>query len=122
MIPASALFDFDSDRLRAEAAETLVRQLAEPVRHADLSRIIEVRGHTDARGSDAYNMDLSSRRAWAVEDLLERSFPELHGHLVPVARGEHEPVAPNELGGRDNPEGRALNRRVEIDLDVIESD
>jgi outer membrane protein OmpA-like peptidoglycan-associated protein len=75
---------------------------------------IELSAHTDSKGSDAYNMDLSIRRAKACVDYLVSKG-------IPIARmtsrgyGETRPVAPNELpNGKDNPEGRALNRRTEF--------
>ena len=46
--------------------------------------------------------------------MLERRYPNLAGHLHPTGFGETRPVAPNEIGGHDNPDGRAQNRRVEF--------
>ena len=77
-----------------------------------------MRGHTDSRGSDEYNDRLSQQRADAVKEFLEDRYPNLRGRVHAVGRGEREPVAPNEIDGRDNPAGRALNRRVEIEFDA----
>jgi hypothetical protein len=67
-----------------------------------------VEGHTDDRGSDATNQQLSQKRADAVREYLEsRGVPA--ERMRSVGRGESNPVASN-----DNPEGRANNRRVEI--------
>jgi outer membrane protein OmpA-like peptidoglycan-associated protein len=69
---------------------------------------IDVYGHTDSTGSDAYNQQLSERRAQSVANYLE-------GRGVQSARigtrgfGETQPIAAN-----DTEEGRAANRRVEI--------
>jgi outer membrane protein OmpA-like peptidoglycan-associated protein len=76
-----------------------------------------VTGHTDATGEDAYNLDLSRRRAEAVAAWL-RARPELGGWTFTVAgKGEAAPVAPNSRpDGSDDPEGRARNRRVEVTI------
>ena len=69
---------------------------------------IEVIGHTDAKGSDAYNRTLSERRANAVTGYL-RSHGISSTRLSATGMGETDPVASN-----DTDEGRALNRRVEF--------
>ena len=72
----------------------------------------DVNTFTDAKGSDDYNQTLSERRANAVLAALR----ERGAAAQASARGlgETQPVAPNEVGGKDNPGGRQLNRRVEI--------
>ncbi|KAF1698734.1 hypothetical protein CSC62_04080 [Pseudoxanthomonas jiangsuensis] len=104
------LFDFDKSDIRPDASrvlDTLAVALARTP-----ARGMEVRGHTDSKGSDAYNQTLSERRAAAVVAALrERGAAEgadARGY------GESQPVAPNEISGQDNPGGRQLNRRVEI--------
>ena len=73
---------------------------------------VSVEGHTDSRGSDAYNQGLSERRAIAVHDYLVGQGVD-GGRLDTVGMGESDPVAPNENDdGSDNPDGRAQNRRV----------
>ncbi len=81
--------------------------------NSDVARV-EIIGHTDAKGTEAYNQDLSLRRAHAVEAWLTRN--SVDGTLIQTeVRGESHPAAPNRLpDGRSNPEGRARNRRVEI--------
>lgn len=69
---------------------------------------VDISGHTDWIGTDAYNQALSERRANSVKDYLERKGVDA-GRMRTFAYGETEPVAPNTT-----PEGRALNRRVEI--------
>jgi len=104
------LFDFDKAEIRPDAAQ-LLDTLASALAQVKASHM-EVRGHTDAKGEDAYNQGLSERRAQAVQAALRQ-----RGTTQQVeARGfgEREPVAPNELEGKDNPSGRQLNRRVEI--------
>ena len=69
---------------------------------------VDVSGHTDWIGTDAYNQALSERRAGAVKDYLVRKGVDA-GRIRTYAYGESQPVAPNTT-----PEGRALNRRAEI--------
>jgi len=75
---------------------------------------IELSAHTDSKGSDAYNMDLSVRRAKSCVDyLVSKGIPI--SRMTSRGYGETKPVAPNELpNGKDNPDGRALNRRTEF--------
>ncbi len=121
-VPARALFEFGSDQLRPDAAAELVRTLGTQPDHADLSQPMQVRGHTDSKGSDAFNQGLSERRASAVQRLLEQRYPNLRGHIVARGFGESQPVAPNEIGVQDNPEGRRQNRRVEIEFSEVVGD
>ena len=94
------LFDFDS----RQNLDELARALGE--RRDDYE--VLVAGHTDAVGSDTYNLGLSERRARAAADYLAaQGIPP--SHLNPVGLGESEPVATNETA-----EGRQENRRVEI--------
>jgi len=69
---------------------------------------VDVSGHTDWIGTDAYNQALSERRATAVKDYLVRKGIDA-GRIRTYAYGESQPVAPNTTA-----EGRALNRRSEI--------
>lgn len=104
------LFDFDKAEIRADAAKVL-DTLAAALGRVQ-ARDLEVGGHTDSKGSDAYNQSLSERRAQAVLDALRS-----RGLMLQAAAkgyGEARPVAPNQLNGADNPAGRQLNRRVEI--------
>jgi outer membrane protein OmpA-like peptidoglycan-associated protein len=110
-LEADVFFDFDEHTLRSDARDTLAG-VADRIRE-DGAAALNIAGHTDAVGSDSYNQRLSERRAAAVKDLLSG---ELDG--VPMRTegfGSTRPVAANETAdGKDNPEGRALNRRVEI--------
>lgn len=72
------------------------------------TRNLIVEGHTDSRGSEAYNLGLSQRRADAVRDyLVQKGYPA--DHIQSRGRGEGSPIANNSSA-----EGRANNRRVEI--------
>jgi len=109
------LFDFDKAELKPEAAQALGR-VVDIIRRRG-PRAVTVAGHTDSVGGDAYNDQLSRRRAQAVQTWMAVNGG---GGLPPVrveGRGEREPVAPNTVDGRDNPEGRQKNRRVEVLLE-----
>jgi outer membrane protein OmpA-like peptidoglycan-associated protein len=72
--------------------------------------VVEVAGHTDSTGSDAYNQSLSERRANSVAQYLQ-SQGVIRDRLITVGMGETRPVADNNTA-----EGKQLNRRVEITL------
>lgn len=100
-------FDVDSDRLRPDAGPALeeIREALEA--RPDATATVE--GHTDSDASEAYNLDLSSRRAAAVVAwLVERGVDP--SRLSASGRGEAEPIADNESTA-----GKAANRRVEIE-------
>lgn len=109
------LFDFDKSDLRPDAAET-VDALAEAFVAVGPARL-QVRGHTDSKGSDEYNLDLSERRAKTVGTALSER--NVTGTMETQGFGEGLPVAANEIGGQDNPAGRQLNRRVEIYIPAL---
>ncbi len=99
------LFEFDRSTLLPTAPIKL-NQLAEALKETDQQLAIE--GHCDWIGSDAYNQDLSYRRAMAVRDYLaSRGVPA--ERLKVAGFGKTRPIADNR-----SPEGRAMNRRVEI--------
>lgn len=109
-LPADTLFEFDKADIRP-GAETGLRTLAELI--SKTQGTVQLRGYTDAKGEDAYNLALSQRRADAVKSWLT-------ANGVPSARlqatgfGEADPVAPNQKpDGTDDADGRAKNRRVE---------
>ena len=77
--------------------------------------IVEVAGHTDNVGSDAYNHDLSVRRANSVANYLSAK-GVIQQRLITVGAGESRPIATN-----DTDAGRAQNRRVEITLVPVRS-
>lgn len=75
---------------------------------------IELSSHTDGLGSDVYNLDLSEQRAKScVSYLIGKGIAA--NRMTSKGYGKTKPVAPNELSnGKDNPDGRALNRRTEF--------
>lgn len=101
------LFDVDSDRIRPESTPTL-REIGTMLQeHPDLR--ISIEGHTDSDGDEAYNLELSRRRAAAVRSFLMEAYAIDAGRLESAGLGESAPVAPN-----NTPEGRQQNRRVEL--------
>lgn len=107
-------FDFDESVVRAGAADTLDMVLQTLNENPEM--IVEVRGHTDSKGSDNYNDKLSDERAnAAIQYLISKGISS--ERLQPKGLGETEPAADNErTDGSDNPEGRQLNRRVEFKI------
>ncbi len=74
---------------------------------------ITIIGHTDSIGSIPYNQKLSEKRATSVKNyFVEKGYES--GKITTEGRGKMEPVAPNTINGKDNPEGRYQNRRIEI--------
>lgn len=104
------LFDFDKSDLRDDAA-LAVDALSNAFVEVSPKRL-EIRGHTDGKGSAEYNQDLSERRALTISLALKErgvdSAMEIRGF------GMDQPVVANEVNGKDNPAGRQRNRRVEI--------
>ncbi|HEY0592084.1 MAG TPA: OmpA family protein, partial [Thermoanaerobaculia bacterium] len=105
-VDEAILFDYDSYDLRPDARETL-SELASVFSRYPETRL-RVEGHTDSTGSESYNQLLSEKRAESVaSDLMQRGVDarriEMRGY------GKTRPVADNST-----PEGRQLNRRVEI--------
>lgn len=109
----NVFFAFDSADLTPEARREIERMAAVLNHPQALARRIEIEGHADAIGTEAYNLDLSRRRADAVAQELVAGGVR-RGRLTVEGFGEGRPVAPNTLpDGTDNPAGRAVNRRVE---------
>lgn len=108
-------FDFDKDTLRPESIAILDEAVSILQKYDQLR--VEVAGHTDAIGTDAYNQGLSERRAKAVYDYLTGHGIDASRLAGPNGFGESRPIAPNtNADGSDNPEGRARNRRTELNV------
>ena len=105
---ADAFFDFDKAALKKEGKAKL-DDLVGKVKGISLEVIIAV-GHTDSVGTDAYNQKLSVRRAEAVKAYLVSKGIEKN-RVYTEGKGEKQPVADNKTK-----EGRAKNRRVEIEV------
>lgn len=101
------LFDFDSDRIRPESAQTL-REISAFLESRPELKLLVV-GHTDNQGALDYNLGLSRRRAVAVVRVLTEEYGIGAGRLEGHGVGFLAPAAPN-----DTEQGRAKNRRVEL--------
>ena len=113
-LPSVFLFEFESDVLSPEAVERLLAVADVLNRPTALHRTIRIEGHTDSFGTPDYNLALSERRARAVTNQLSAGQVDT-GRMSTRGFGSTAPRAPNVANdGADNPEGRALNRRVEI--------
>lgn len=99
-------FDFDKATLRPDSLPIL--DSAGNILRNNPTIMVLVEGHTDSKGSNDYNQQLSERRASSVRDyLVSRGIEAVR--MIPVGRGEESPIT-----GNDTKEGRALNRRVEF--------
>ncbi len=105
---ADAFFDFDKSVVKP-AGKAKLDDLVAKIKGINLEVIIAV-GHTDSIGSDAYNQKLSVRRAEAVKAYLVSKGIEKN-RIYTEGKGEKQPVASNKTK-----EGRAKNRRVEIEV------
>jgi OOP family OmpA-OmpF porin len=107
-------FEFNSDKLLPSSNQVLddaAKMLKEDYKGAG----VEVAGHTDFTGNEAFNKDLSQRRAEAVRQYLIQAGVEAD-HLTAVGYGSSQPVADNHTKA-----GRAKNRRVELRTSIFHS-
>ena len=112
-LAADVLFDFDKADILPKAREAL-KQVAEVIREKGKG-VVQIEGHTDSKGSDAYNQRLSERRANAVKDWLANKEGLKNVRFATRGFGAKKPVASNtKPDGSDDPDGRQKNRRVEI--------
>lgn len=105
---ADAFFDFDKSALKP-AGKAKLEDLVSKLKGTDIEVVVAT-GHTDSIGTDAYNLKLSMRRANAVKAfLVSKGIPA--DRIFTEGKGESKPVASNKTS-----EGRAKNRRVEVEV------
>ena len=109
VMPSDVTFDVD----KSEIQPRFLRVLDDVGRtlNAYPQTTIDIVGHADSSGPDAYNQTLSERRASSVASYLVNADHVLSDRVFVAGQGERQPIASN-----DTPEGRAQNRRVEIIL------
>ena len=105
---ADMLFEFDKAEVKKDAMPAF-NPLVSYLKDNPNSKIW-IEGHTDNVGTGAYNMELGTRRAEAVRDLLIKSGVDSK-RIAAKGYGESQPIASN-----DTPEGRQTNRRVEVEV------
>ncbi|MQA93216.1 MAG: OmpA family protein [Streptosporangiales bacterium] len=105
---SDVLFEFGSAKLTSAAS----RRIDKLAGRLGSGGQVTVAGYTDAHGGTGFNLKLSRARANAVKKALAAKASGVR--IVAVGFGEADPVEPNESDGKDNPAGRAKNRRVEI--------
>jgi outer membrane protein OmpA-like peptidoglycan-associated protein len=107
-------FDFDKATLR-DLSNVEIKNLVRLMNNNPRLKV-EISGHTDSKGSDAYNMKLSQARAQSVVSSLEANGISKN-RMQAKGYGKHMPASPNtNPDGTDNPVGRQLNRRVELKI------
>ena len=100
-------FDFNKDTIKAVSFSIIDQVVSILNSHPEIE-IVRIEGHTDSKGADAYNKDLSDRRVRSVKTyMIGKGIAETR--LESKGYGEENPIAPNATN-----EGRALNRRVEF--------
>lgn len=106
---ANVLFDFDKDELQPRSYGEL-EKINRHLNRRPFTRVI-IEGHTDSKGSDAYNLDLSRRRAQTVKNHMVKTYGFNADQFTTQGMGEGYPVDTNETDA-----GRANNRRVEFKI------
>lgn len=113
-LSAAALFDHDSAVFHRDAQPQL-EEFATRVKALSSIQSVNIVGHTDSSGSDAYNQGLSERRAASVKNFLIEQGVDA-SIITTSGMGESQPVADNSTK-----EGRAQNRRVEVSFTGTET-
>lgn len=110
-LSAAGLFAFDKTVITSgnAALDGVVAEL----KGDKYLKSVAIVGHTDYMGAEAYNQKLSERRANAVRDVLVNEYGVEGGRVNAVGYGESRPVADNATA-----EGRAVNRRVEAEVEA----
>lgn len=108
-------FEYDQAMLHPRAQKQI--EVIAALMKADASKKLTIAGHTDEKGEDSYNIQLSRKRAEAVkQQLVALGVPA--AQVITSGLGKAQPLSPNKKAdGTDDPEGRSRNRRAEIYLD-----
>ncbi len=108
-------FEYDQATLHPRAQKQL--DIVAGLLKSDPNKKLKIAGHTDDKGTDDYNLNLSRARAETVKvQLVALGVPE--AQVITTALGKAQPLSPNQKAdGTDDPSGRSKNRRAEIFLD-----
>lgn len=108
-------FEYDEAELHPRALKQL--EIVSGLLKADPDKKLQIAGHTDAKGTDNYNLSLSQARAEYVKQKLVALGVD-EAQIITKGLGKAQPLSPNlKADGTDDPEGRSKNRRAEIYLD-----
>lgn len=108
-------FEYDQAQLHPRAQKQL--EIVAGLLKSDPGKKLHIAGHTDAKGTDDYNLRLSSMRANTVKQQLT-ALGVSEAQILTKGLGKAQPLSPNQKAdGTDDPEGRSKNRRAEIFLD-----
>ena len=112
-LPADILFDFDKSDIRPSAADAIKKAAA--LLRERAKGTVRIEGHTDSKGNAPYNQKLSERRAESVRKWLVEREGLTATQFATQGFGATRPKVPNtKPDGSDDPDGRQINRRVEI--------
>ncbi|SDX08966.1 MULTISPECIES: OmpA family protein [Nitrosomonas] len=115
-LEGDVVFDFGKAQINSKA-EQILDKVGTVISQFPEGKIL-IEGHTDSRGSQKANLELSNRRAQAVKDWLVRNKGIDESSITTYGYGETKPIAPNtNPDGSDNSQGRQQNRRVEITVE-----
>lgn len=107
---SDANFEFNSAEFRPGTQAVLYADSVKTYLELNEGKMLTIVGHTDSKGTDKYNYELGLKRAEnAREYFLELG---VTADIEVESKGEKEPVAPNSVNGKDSPENRQKNRRV----------
>lgn len=115
-LEGDVVFDFGKAEINSKA-EQILDKVGTVISQFPEGKIL-IEGHTDSRGSQKANLELSNRRAQAVKDWLVRKKGIDESSITTYGYGETKPIATNtNPDGSDNSQGRQQNRRVEITVE-----
>lgn len=108
-------YEYDKSDIKAPESVAELEKLVKLMNNKKLQKI-EISGHTDSKGTEEYNKKLSQSRTQSVVDYLIKAGVDA-SRVIAKGYGSSAPVAPNtKPDGSDNPDGRAMNRRVELKI------
>lgn len=107
---SEANFEFNSAEYKPETQAVLYADSVKTYLDLNEGKTLTIIGHTDSKGTPKYNFDLGLKRAESAREYFQEL--GVAAEIKVDSKGETEPVAPNRRNGRDYPEGRQKNRRV----------